>query len=136
MRTGADAGAVSVLQVLRSLQQCFLNDSIGFLDETRFERLLPVLVSQLAASPPPQVLPALHALTLNDAPLAEGQQLDAGDSFGAASVAALTQMASAAGNDLLWKPLNHAVRPLSSLSMHQRTNGTLLPPIKLRSSSY
>lgn len=109
-------------QVLRSLQQCFLNDSIGFLDESRFERLLPVLVSQLAASPPSQVAPALAALTASDAPLADGQELDAGDAFGAAAVATLTQMASAAGNDLLWKPLNHAV--CSMLLLRNETTTT------------
>ena len=81
-------------------------------------------ISQLAASPPPHVAPVLAVLTASDPPLAEGQELDAGDAFGRAAVGTLTQMASAAGNDLLWKPLNHAVRPSLTCIPYRLTAST------------
>ncbi len=97
-------------QVVRALRQCFVGDSIGFLDEARFERLLPPLVAQLAGAPPDDVTPALAAIAAADPPPPPGARLDDGDTLGAAVVGALTEMAVAARSDVLWKPLNHAVR--------------------------
>jgi len=97
-------------QVVRALRQCCLGDSVGFLDEARFESLLPALVAQLAGAPPDNITPALAAIAAADPPPPPGARLDDGDTFGAAVVGALAEMAVAARSDVLWKPLNHAVR--------------------------
>ena len=94
-------------QVVQSLHSCFLYDTVSFLDEARFHRLLPVLVSQLAAQPPPGIAAALavqhaHSVAAPAADTAAGS-----DPFGQAVVAALVQMAVTANNDALWKSLNH-----------------------------
>ncbi len=98
------------LQVVRALRQCFIGDSVGFLDETRFERLLPPLVAQLAGAPAEDVAPVLAAIAAADPPPQAAARLDEDDAFGAAVVGVLTEMAAAARSDVLWKPLNHAVR--------------------------
>ena len=85
------------MQVVQSLQSCFLYDTVSFLDEARFHRLLPMLVSQLAAQPPATVAEQLVV------------QHPHNDPFGQAVVAALVQMAVTANNDALWKSLNHQV---------------------------
>ena len=38
------------LQVVSALRHCFQNDSVGFLDEARFTKLLPLLVIQLSSA--------------------------------------------------------------------------------------
>lgn len=53
-------------QVVRALHRCFLYDTGAagagrFLDEPRFQRLLPPLVAHLGLQPPPAVAPALEA---------------------------------------------------------------------------
>ena len=101
-----------LLQVVRALRQCFTGDSVGFLDEARFERLLPPLVAQLAGMPCEDIAPVLAAVAVADPPPPLGARLDKDDAFGAAVVGALTEMAAAARSDILWKPLNHAVRTL------------------------
>ena len=96
------------MQVVQCLHSCFLYDTVSFLDEVRFHRLLPMLVSQLAAQPPAAVSEQLVMQPLNNAALADSQQTSI-DSFGEAVVGALVQMAVTANNDALWKSLNHQV---------------------------
>ena len=105
-------------QALVALEQLFVHDSVGFLDEARFQRLLPPLVAQLQGGPPPGAAPALAALlppgllgAPADAAAAAQAVPDArADPFGAAAVAALSRMAGAAGSDVMYRPLNRAVR--------------------------
>ncbi|KAK9810295.1 hypothetical protein WJX72_008160 [[Myrmecia] bisecta] len=124
---GAPAGPVGNemtwclrLRVVQALHKCFLYDTVGFLEEQRFHRLLPPLVAQLAAEAPADVSIRLASLAADDAAgsstarpagtAGQGEQpAGAADVFGDATVAALVQMAVTAGNDLLWKPLNYQV---------------------------
>lgn len=92
------------LQVVQALHSCFLYDTVSFLDEARFHRLLPLLVSQLAAQPPAAVSTLFAAQ-----PESSAAPALAADAFGDAVVSALVQMAVTANNDALWKSLNHQV---------------------------
>jgi len=130
-----------VLQVIQSLHSCFLYDTVSFLDESRFHRLLPLLVSQLAAQPP-QTLSPLFAV--QQTPAADGP---AADAFGDAVVSALVQMAITANNDSLWKTLNHQVLLSKACDLlvslifkhvittgrfqHDYTNGLMWPVFRL-----
>ena len=96
------------MQVVQSLHTCFLYDTVSFLDEARFHRLLPVLVSQLAAQPPAAVSEQLVMQSPHDVATSADKKEDS-DPFGQAVVAALVQMAVTANNDALWKSLNHQV---------------------------
>ena len=96
------------LQVVQSLHSCFLYDTVSFLDEARFHRLLPMLVSQLAVQPAAAVSAVLAAQPAHTA-ASSADSADSGDLFGQAVVAALVQMAVTANNDALWKSLNHQV---------------------------
>ncbi|XP_028799979.1 uncharacterized protein At3g06530 isoform X2 [Neltuma alba] len=80
--------------VLSCLHKCFLYDtgSTKFLDSSNFQMLLKPIVSQLVIEPP---------ASLDDTPSV--QEVD--DLL----VVCIGQMAVTAGNDLLWKPLNHEV---------------------------
>lgn len=95
------------MQVVQCLHSCFLYDTVSFLDEVRFHRLLPMLVSQLAAQPPASVSEQLVLQPANNAASADSKT--GSDPFGEAVVAALVQMAVTANNDALWKSLNHQV---------------------------
>ena len=99
---GASQSSVA-LQVVQALHSCFLYDTISFLDEARFHRLLPLLVQQLSLQLPPGVAARLQPQQ------ADGNHEKA-DVYGDAVVAALVQMAVTAKSDILWKPLNHQVR--------------------------
>jgi len=90
---GADPLASWLLrtQVVRALGLCFLHDSAGFLDETRFTMLLVPLLQQVEVPVPPGAA---------DAAVAEAD---------AALVDCLTQMAQTVGQDTLWRPLNRGV---------------------------
>ena len=101
--------------MLLALEQLFLHEGGTFLDEGRFQQLLPALVAQLHGVPPPEHAAPLAALL--PPPLlvaragATAAMLDAAeDPFGAAAVAALSSMAAAAGSDVMYRPLNRAVR--------------------------
>ena len=120
-------------QVIRALHRCFLYDTgaggaARFLDEARFQRLLPPLVQHLGMRPPASLAPTLEADGAADgaAALEASLQLGAGaegaqegaagsaaaaglDAFGRAVVACLAQLAVTAGSDAQWKPLNHQV---------------------------
>ncbi|CAM6083052.1 unnamed protein product [Calypogeia fissa] len=86
--------------ILSSLHQCFLYDTIGFLDAPKFQLLLAPIVSQLVVEAPTEV-PMLKQGEASDIPSL--QEMD--DTL----VSCLGQMALTAGTDLLWKPLNHEV---------------------------
>lgn len=94
-------------QVVQSMHSCLLYDTVSFLDEASFHRLLPMLVSQLAAQPPPAVATALTAQNAQSAAAPAADTAAGSDPFGQAVVAALVQMAVTANNDALWKSLNH-----------------------------
>lgn len=96
------------MQVVQSLHSCFLYDTVSFLDEARFHRLLPMLVSQLAAQPPAAVSEQL-VMQPPHSTAASADSKEGSDPFGQAVVAALIQMAITANNDALWKSLNHQV---------------------------
>lgn len=96
------------------MRACFQYDSVQFVDEDLFRRLLPALVTQLAAFHPPDVLPLLAAN--EDASLAPAGGADgaamwrAQDSaYGRAVVTALVELAVSCGSDTLWKPFNDEV---------------------------
>ncbi|KAA6423835.1 MAG: U3snoRNP10 and NUC211 domain-containing protein, partial [Trebouxia sp. A1-2] len=106
-------------KVVQALHSCFLYDTVSFLDEARFHRLLPLLVVQLAAQPPTAVSALFGAQQTPSA--APGLGIDL---FGDAVVSALVQMAVTANNDALWKSLNHqtlmATRSQRSVSKRLR----------------
>ena len=52
--------------MVRALHRCFLYDTVKFLDEPRFERVLPPLVAHLALAPPPAAAPVLEAVAKRD----------------------------------------------------------------------
>lgn len=123
------------MQALLALEQLFTHDSVGFLDEARFQRLLPPLVAQLHGTPPPELAASLAALLppnlsappVDAAPagsdvMAVAAPDAAEDPFGAAAVAALTRMAGAAGSDVMYRPLNRAVRlPSACIRVEKRS---------------
>ncbi|KAI9081378.1 hypothetical protein K1719_036641 [Acacia pycnantha] len=83
--------------VLSCLHKCFLYDtgSSKFLDSSNFQMLLKPIVSQLVLEPP---------ASLDDTPnMPSVKEVD--DLL----VVCIGHMAVTAGNDLLWKPLNHEV---------------------------
>jgi U3 small nucleolar RNA-associated protein 10 len=96
-------------KIVRSLHRCFLYDSVAFLDQDRFNRLLHPLIAQLDAEPPVEVVPALTA-QCGDKELDACVETTASlDMMGRAVVGCLAQMATSAGSDALWKPLNQQV---------------------------
>lgn len=104
-----EASWVLRLKVLRSLHLFFLHDTVEFLDQEKFDRLLPVLVAQLDAEPPEAVLPSLELQCSDkalDASVIPGRHVSL-DIAGTAAVACVTQFAVTAGSDVFWKPLNH-----------------------------
>lgn len=103
--TSADDRWELRLQVVRSLHECFLYDTVGFLDAAKFERVLPSLAAQLNDLPPPEVLARMAA----EEDAFQPDRPSHMDAYGAAAVATLVQMAVTAGSDALWKPLNHQV---------------------------
>ncbi|GAB4814939.1 hypothetical protein N2152v2_001985 [Parachlorella kessleri] len=111
-------------QVVRALHRCFLYDTVKFLDEPRFERVLPPLVAQLALAPPPAAAAALEAVAGRDPGPEAGMDLGEAapelDVMGRALVGCLAQLGVTAGSDALWKRLNHEVL-MSSRSLEPRT---------------
>ena len=88
-------------EVVRALGSCFLHDSAGFLDEARFNKLMPPLVAQLSVPAP------------EDASAHEAADMDT------VLVDSLVQMAQTVRLDTLWRPLNRSVL-LSTRSEHAR----------------
>jgi U3 small nucleolar RNA-associated protein 10 len=102
-------GWLARMRALRALHRCLLHDTVSFLDQDRFQVLLPPLVAQLDAAAPADVLPVL-AEQCAAADLEAGLRLGARtelDALRTAAVACLTQMAITGNSDTLWKPLNH-----------------------------
>lgn len=125
-------------QALLALEQCFSHDGGKFLDEQRFQRLLPPLVAQLSVGPaaaaaaaantgPRSIVAELADLLPQDLAgdadaeieMASSSRLaaehnhrlsPAEDPYGVALAAALVRMAAAAGSDTLHRPLNRSVR--------------------------
>eukprot|EP00798_Chlamydomonas_sp_ICE-L_P013554 gene13554-19425_t len=99
-------------RVVRALHRCFLYDSVTFLDQDRFERLLPALVSHLDIEPPAHLSKLLASQNSDkdlDASVKLGKHYEHYDTMGVAVVGCLAQMAVDANSDALWKPLNHQV---------------------------
>lgn len=102
-------GWLARMRAVRALHRCLLHDTVSFLDQDRFQALLPPLVAQLDAAAPADVLPVL-AEQCAAADLEAGLRLGARtelDALRTAAVACLTQMAITGNSDTLWKPLNH-----------------------------
>jgi hypothetical protein len=78
-------------EVVRSLSCCFLHDSVGFLDEARFNKLMAPLVLQLELEVP-----------------AEMSADEAADAD-ATLVGCIVHMAQNVRQDTLWRPLNRGV---------------------------
>lgn len=79
-------------EVVRALYTCFLHDTVGFVDEPRFAKLMPPLLAQLSA------------------PLPAGASEEEVEAMDAVLVQCLPQMAKAAvGQDMLWRQLNRGV---------------------------
>jgi U3 small nucleolar RNA-associated protein 10 len=90
---GADGLAAWSLrvEVVAALRLCFLHDTSSFVDEARFNMLLPALVQQLDTPLPPG---------------ADDAAVSAADDI---LVDSLAQLAVAVGQDTLWRALNRAV---------------------------
>ncbi|KAJ7949476.1 U3 small nucleolar RNA-associated protein [Quillaja saponaria] len=81
--------------VLSSLHKCFLYDTrTEFLNSSKFQMLLKPIISQLVVEPPP---------------LGDNENVPTVKEVDDLLVTCIGQMAVTAGNDLLWKPLNHEV---------------------------
>ena len=78
-------------EVVRSLRSCFLHDSMGFLDEARFNKLLQPLLAQLKLVAPKAIAP------------------DAVADADAVIVECLVHMVQNVQQDTLWRPLNRGV---------------------------
>ena len=105
-----------MLQVVQALHSWFLYDTVSFLDEAGFHRLLPLLVGRLAAQPPTSLSLLLASQRQPPASLAADAAAEvAEDPFGGAVVSALVQMAITVNNDALWKSLNHQVASVPHL---------------------
>ncbi len=120
----SSAAALLRMRVVRALHHALRYDSAGFFDAEKLERLLPPLVAQLQAPPPPPDVDAVLAAQCAAPDLdgylkpASGKQQrldkaatrsDAYDAMGVAVAAALVQMGVTANSDVFWKPLNHRV---------------------------
>ena len=112
------------VQAIRAVKECLKHDPDdegSFLDESRFQRLLPALVSQLGAQAPP----------LTDAPTppdsAPSTDTNAGTALMTASEAshqyaegvkgALVALALKGGSDVRWKTLHRQVSASAQLSI-------------------
>lgn len=102
----ADTTTRWCLQVVKALHKCFLYDRQGFVNEALFNRLLPLLVAQLAVELPDDV--AQLEVAEAEQPTAESAEIGL-DAMAAATIAALVQMAVSTNSDALWKPLHHQV---------------------------
>eukprot|EP01018_Ginkgo_biloba_P013781 Gb_31975 [translate_table: standard] len=102
--------------VVSSLHKCFLYDTVGFLDSSKFQIFLKPIVSQLVVDPPKSMN------ELEDVPSI--QEVDN------LLVSCIGQMALTAGTDLLWKPLNHEVL------MHTRSEKVRARMLGLRVVKY
>lgn len=79
------------VEVVSALRLCFLHDTSGFVDEARFNKLLPALLLQLDESPPADV---------DDAEIRAADDVLLG---------CLVQLAVSVGQDALWRALNRGV---------------------------
>lgn len=97
------------LLAIRSLNRLFVYDTSGFLDEARFDRLLPAIVEQLSLEPGASALPLMNPdsrINGRISPECENTL----DIPAQATVSCLAAMALASGGtDVRWRPLNHAV---------------------------
>ena len=98
-------------KVIRALSVCFEHDNAGFLEPERFNRLLPVIASQLDSQMTPESLAAVDraAKACGRLPGPEGASSTFIGTHGWSLVDCLSSMAIASGSDEHWRPLNHAV---------------------------
>ena len=98
-------------KVIRALSVCFEHDNAGFLEPERFNRLLPVIASQLDSQMTPEALAAVDraAKACGRLPGPEGASSTFIGTHGWSLVDCLSSMAIASGSDEHWRPLNHAV---------------------------
>lgn len=93
------------MQVIAALRHCFQHDTVEFLDEARFTRLLPVLVSQLGGAGSPDGISAAEAEAQDC-----GRDAAEGDRTAGAAVEALIRMVSAVKDQALWQMFNRQAR--------------------------
>ena len=95
-----------------------MHDTVGFLTEPIFHRLLPCLVAQLGSEVPAAVERQLVAEQQSQQQQQPGMPVIAArqprsaavhNPLAATAVGALVQMAQTVNTDTLWKPLNHQV---------------------------
>lgn len=87
--------------MIAALRHCFQHDTVEFLDEARFTRLLPVLVSQLGGAGSPDGISAAEAEAQDC-----GRDAAEGDRIAGAAVEALIRMVSAVKDQALWQMFN------------------------------
>ncbi|KAK9866983.1 hypothetical protein WJX84_002095 [Apatococcus fuscideae] len=97
-------GSLLCFRVMAALRHCFQHDSVEFVDEARFSRLLPLLVSQLGGGGSPDPISAAEA-EAQDCSRDESQ----GDRLAGAAVEALVCMAAAVKDQALWQTFNRQV---------------------------
>ena len=118
--TPADATIVWLLRlrIIRALHRCFMYDTVDFIDEARYERIMQPLVDQLSNACPAATIVRLEkssdgcSRTLEHGMVMKSESIDFGeflDVFARSTVAAIAQLAVTVGSDTKWKPLNHAV---------------------------
>lgn len=97
--------------MIAALRHCFQHDTVEFLDEARFTRLLPLLVTQLGGASSPDSIAAAEAESQDC-----GQDVTQGDRTAGAAVEALIRMVSAVKDQALWQMFN---RQASLLASHE-----------------
>ncbi|KAK9825496.1 hypothetical protein WJX74_001182 [Apatococcus lobatus] len=97
-------GALLCFRMIAALRHCAQHDTVDFLDEARFTRLLPLLVSQLGGSNAPDGVSAAEAEAQDCA-----QDATEGDRTAGAAVEALIRMVSAVKDQALWQMFNRQV---------------------------
>lgn len=115
--------AISMVKMMsvRALARCFMYDTTGFLDQARFETLLPHLLRQF------EQIEDYDKMLPNDDSIAEDKLLESIISseakhglgrYGQTLLACISQMATASGNsETRWRPLHHSILLLTRSSV-------------------
>jgi len=119
----AATGAMWVLrlEIIHALKRCFLYDNVGFADESKFEELLPVILSSMSDQPSESVCSnvlntyARQVLDIASIASPELVSVDRRVEFNTLDIIAretadcLVKMSAASNDDVLWKRFNSKV---------------------------
>ena len=113
------------LQAVSAVRECLRNDTIAFVDETRFQRLLLPLVAQLGAQAPASIQLSISQSahgTASDgslSPAHSSQTTSSTEDFAGLLGDTLVQLANTGSGDVQWKALHRQARISDSLARVQ-----------------